>query len=89
MIDLRRLRELDVKYRSEEGLHGPDVAEYDSLCEQLFAELGKIEELYNTQPKLLAVVEAARQAALDCEDAGCELIADKLYAALAALEEEV
>ncbi len=49
----------------------------------------RIADLLDTLPKLLAVVETARQAALDCEDAGCELIADKLYTALAALEEEV
>ena len=48
-----------------------------------------IAEMRNALPKLLAVVEAAKQAALDCDDAGCELIADNLNWALAALEEDV
>jgi hypothetical protein len=67
-------------------------AEHDAVTDERTDTHDNFEFIYSlaeAYPKLRAVVEAARQAALDCEDAGCELIADKLYTALAALEEEV
>jgi hypothetical protein len=54
-----------------------------------YSDVLLVPNIRNALPKLLAVVEAAKQAVLDCEDAGCELIADNLNTALAALEEEV